>query len=164
MTPCGASLRARASSLRSGDVGDRDPVGVGQGDDVGDAVVGRAVVADQLGREPHLVDLAAPGDQQLADGLAALDLLAAETLGAPGRMGIAGVTPDRPGAAGAARPRRGVARAAAGRVSCGRRLPGGLRAARPALLRPTLRPSLDGRPAGRSIDRPRPAGRLAATP
>ena len=60
-------------------MGDRHPVGRGEVDDVGDAVV---AVGPQLGRQPDLVDLAALGDQQLAHGLAALDLLAAEPLAA----------------------------------------------------------------------------------
>ena len=54
---------------------ERDPVRRGEGDDVLDRVV-----ALEVGRDPDLVDLAALGDQQLAHGLAALDLLAAEVL------------------------------------------------------------------------------------
>ena len=111
ITPCGASLRASCVELAAGDVGDRHAVGAGEGDDVGDAVVGLAVVADELGRQPELVDLAAPGDQQLAHRLASLDLLAAEALapaaspGAAARPSPRRTGPVRP-APSAARRRR----------------------------------------------------------
>ena len=151
ITPCGASLRARASSLRAGDVGDRHPVGVGQGDDVGDAVVGRAVVGDQLGRQPDLVDPAAPGDEQLADGLAALDLLAAEALGA-----------RAPGADRDVAARAGSGRCARRRDCARARTRGAGRRARAASSRAPLLPR--SRPTRLPPVRPAGAGTAAPAP
>ena len=150
--------------LRPSDVGDRHPVGMGQGDDVGDAVVGRAVVTDQLRRDPHLVDLAPSGDQQLADGLASLDLLAAETLGSPlagwGSPASRLIGPVRPaprvrgaGLRGAAARRPGVVRAPVCLAGWARLAPVRPPPARPAGDRP---PTVDPRIV-RASARPAPA-------
>ena len=108
MTPCGASLRARASSLPRATLATGTRFDAGEGDDVGDGIVGLAVAADQLGRQPQLVDTTPPGDEQLTHRLASLDLLAAETLAAALRRvrRTAVATAHRTGAPGAPAPRR----------------------------------------------------------
>ena len=111
MTPCGASLRARASSLvrATWAIGTR-------------ALLARATMSatPSSGVPSWAISsveiqiswtATSPGEQQLARRLTALDLVAAETLGATGRMRIGLVTTptDRSGATGATRRQRQVA-------------------------------------------------------
>ena len=110
-TPWGASLRASASSRCRLTCSHGHPLVGGEVDDVG----GHAGVV-AVGGDPQLPHLAPAGQEQLPDGLAALDLLAAEALAAAGacaprprcRRRAAGATAGRaagPAAAG----RRGAA-------------------------------------------------------
>ena len=132
-----------------------------------------AVVVDQLGRQPDLADLAPPGEQQLAHGLAALDLLAAETLGATRRVQVTSAghpAPDRcaPGSPGRLRARDAHARAGraagdelgarrlarrlgAGRLRSGRLGPGRLARRRLGARGPARRRLGAGRLAGRRL-------------
>ena len=117
ITPCGASLRARASSLPRATWATGTRLAAARATMSATPSSGVPSWADELGREPDLVDPAAPGDQQLADGLAALDLLAAEALGALGRVRV-----GRRRRAGRRRcgRRRGCAAPGPWRAGCGR--------------------------------------------
>ena len=75
MTPCGASLRAVGLEALAVDLLHGHAHAAGDVDDVADDLV---VV--EVGGHPHLAHLALAGEQQLAHGLTALDLLAAERL------------------------------------------------------------------------------------
>ena len=88
------ALRPRLE-LGLGDVGDGDPADPRQLGDVGDAVV-----VGEIGRQPDLAHPSTAGDEQLADGLAALDLLAAEPLAITPRRVVA----EPAGATGRLRP------------------------------------------------------------
>ena len=108
-TPWGASVRALASSLPRATwiTGTR-------------LAFASATMSETLsspassGGQPHLVNLAPPGDQQFADRLASLDLLAAEALATPGGgMHLAPAASNGPGSPRPSRAGRGGATVAA---------------------------------------------------
>ena len=176
ITPCGASLRARCVELAAGDVGDRHPVRRGQGDDVGDAVVGlpsaRRARSTARSRAPggarRSAARARPGDPRPARRRGPWPAL--------GRVRVAAVAADgarcarrrgcaAPGPAASAS-RRGVERRAGDRLG-GRPPRAGGRRRAPARPTPSAgrrRPPrpLIRRPPPPTTARPRPARRSRA--